>query len=117
MARSRKLRERTYIHLKPLRHRRDAILGALENWNRNQVIRIIGAMTVAWVIGAVGIHFAERGDNPAFNTLGESFFSVWVMLFSGLDNPPKTLLGRLFAMILLGTGVGLAGLFTGTVAS
>ena len=39
------------------------------------------------------------------------------MLFSGLDEPPKTAIGRLFAMVLLGTGVGLAGLFTGTVAS
>jgi voltage-gated potassium channel len=117
MARPRKLRKRTETFLRPLRPRRDALLAALENWNRNQAIRIVAAVMLAWVVGAVGIHLAERGDNPDFNTLGESFFSVWVMLFSGLDNPPKTALGRLFAMVLLGTGVGLAGLFTGTVAS
>jgi voltage-gated potassium channel len=66
----------------------------------------------------VGIHLAERdGGNPAFGTWVESFWSVWVLLFSGLDAPPATATGRFFAMILLGTGVGLAGLFTGTVAS
>jgi Trk K+ transport system NAD-binding subunit len=118
MARTRRRRSEGFIRrLIPSQTRREALLAALENWNRNQVLRIVGAISVAWVVGAVGIHLAERGDNPDFNTLGESFFSVWVMLFSGLDNPPKTTLGRIFAMVLLGTGVGLAGLFTGTVAS
>jgi voltage-gated potassium channel len=97
--------------------RRRAIQAFLSRWNRNQVLRIAGAILIAWVIGAVGIHLAERGGNPAFDTWTESFWSVWVLLFSGLDEPPKTATGRIFAMILLGTGVGLAGLFTGTVAS
>ena len=97
--------------------RRSALLAVLSNWNRHQVVRIMAAISVAWLLGTVGIHLAERGGNPAFDTWSESFFSVWVMLFSGLDNPPKTVLGRLFAMVLLGAGVGLAGLFTGTVAS
>ena len=74
-------------------------------------------MLVAWGGGVVGLHLAERGGNPAFETWTGSFLSVWVLLFSGLDEPPKTALGRVFAMVLLGTGVGLAGLFTGTVAS
>ncbi|HWE37304.1 MAG TPA: hypothetical protein VG406_12120, partial [Isosphaeraceae bacterium] len=97
--------------------RREALLAFLNWWNRNQVIRIVGAMLVAWVVGVVGLHLAERGSNPAFATWTGSFFSVWVLLFSGLDQPPNTAIGRVFAMILLGTGVGLAGLFTGTVAS
>src|SRR4051794_39403133 len=96
---------------------RQVIQSFLSRWNRNQVLRIAGAIVIAWVIGAVGIHLAERGGNPAFDTWTESFWSVWVLLFSGLDEPPKTATGRIFAMILLGTGVGLAGLFTGTVAS
>src|SRR3954451_17372242 len=97
--------------------RRAAILDFLTHWNRHQAVRIVAAMLVAWVIGSIGIHLAEKGGNPAFNTWGESLWSVWVMLFSGLENPPRTTLGRVFAMVLLGTGVGLAGLFTGTVAS
>jgi voltage-gated potassium channel len=94
-----------------------ALLVILSKWNRHQVVRIIEAITIAWVVGTIGIHLAERGGNPAFDTWIDSFWSVWVLLFSGLDEPPRTAFGRLFAMILLGAGVGLAGLFTGTVAS
>ena len=96
---------------------REALVRVLSYWNRNQAVRIALFFTLAWVVGAVGIHLAERGGNPSFDTIGESFWSVWVILFSGIDDPPRTTLGRFFAMILLGTGVGLAGLFTGTVAS
>ncbi|MHC5537782.1 potassium channel family protein [Singulisphaera rosea] len=99
------------------KHARLMLLAVLHQWNRHQAFRVVAAMMLAWLIGSVGIHLAERGDNEQFNTWSESFFSVWLMLFSGLDNPPKTLAGRLLAMLLLGTGVGLAGLFTGTVAS
>src|SRR5215218_9694140 len=86
---------------------RELVVTALHNWNRNQAFRIVAAITVAWVVGSVGIHLAEQGNNVAFDTWGESFFSVWVMLFSGIENPPKTFVGRFFAMVLLGTGVGL----------
>src|SRR4051812_12291418 len=96
---------------------RELLISALQNWNRNQAFRIVAAISVAWVVGSVGIPLAEQGNNVDFDTWSESFFKVWVMLFSGLDNPPKTFLGRFFAMVLLSTGVGLAGLFTGTVAS
>ena len=97
--------------------RRDVLVGILSGWNRYQSIRIVTAVFVAWVIGAVGIHWAEAGQNPSYDTWAESFWSVWVILFSGIEEAPKTPLGKFFSMILLGTGVGLAGLFTGTVAS
>src|SRR3954469_25096644 len=76
-------------------------------------------MLVLLVLGATGIHLAEAGpgDQGPFDTWSESFWNVWVMIFAGPDNAPKTVIGRLFAMILLGLGVGLAGLFTGSVAS
>ncbi len=79
--------------------------------------RIGLAVFAAWVLGVLGIHLSERGGNPAFDSWSESFWSVWLILFSGVESAPKTWLGRFFAMVLLGTGVGLAGLFTGTVAS
>ena len=86
---------------------------------RNQVARILAAMAVLWVVGAAGIHLAEHGarDDGPFDTWTESFWNVWVMIFAGPDNAPKTAVGRLIAMVLLGLGVGLAGLFTGSVAS
>ena len=97
--------------------RREAVVAVLAAWNRNQLARILATLLVVWVLGSLGIHLAERGGNPAFDEWGESFWNVWVMLFSGPENSPRTPFGRLLAMILLGTGVGLVGLFTGTVAS
>jgi Trk K+ transport system NAD-binding subunit len=84
---------------------------------RNQIFRVLTAMIVVWVAGATSIHLAERGGNSAFETWPESFFNVWVLLFAGPDEAPKTVIGRLISMLLLGLGVGLAGLFTGSVAS
>ena len=84
---------------------------------RNQIFRILIVVLVVWVMGATGIHLAERGNNPAFNTWTESLWNVWILLFAGPDQEPKTTVGRLISMALLGLGVGLAGLFTGSVAS
>jgi voltage-gated potassium channel len=84
---------------------------------RNQIFRIVVAVLVVWVVGATGLHLAERGGNPPFDTWSESFWNVWVLLFAGPDEAPKTTIGRFIAMACLGLGVGLAGLFTGSVAS
>jgi voltage-gated potassium channel len=96
---------------------RQTFLAILSSWNSYQVGRMVGGVILIWIIGATGLHFAERHTNPAFETPAESLWSVWILLFSGLDEVPKTLVGRILAMILLVAGVGLAGLFTASVAS
>ncbi len=112
-----RLHRRAVLYLISSKVRRDSIIQMLGIWNRNQAARIIVAVFVSWIVGAIGIHLAEHGENPDFDTWPKSFYSVWVILFSGIENSPKTVMGRIFSMVLLGTGVGLAGLFTGTVAS
>jgi voltage-gated potassium channel len=99
------------------RNWRYTLISVLIGWNRYQVGRVVGGVILVWVIGAVGLYLAEAHTNPAFETMGESLWSVWVLLFSGLDEVPKTPTGRLLAMVLLVAGVGLAGLFTASVAS
>ncbi len=96
---------------------REAFLAGLTAWNRHQVARIIGAVAVAWLLGATALYLAERSVNSDFATWGESLWNVWVLLFSGLDQPPKTAVGRLLTMAILVLGVGTAGLFTASVAS
>ncbi len=97
---------------------RSALLSALSSWNRNQVAQIAVAVVVIWLVGAVALFLAEREANAEhFGTFGKSLWGVWVLLFSGLDIPPETFAGRIIAMILLVLGVGLAGLFTASVAS
>lgn len=84
---------------------------------RNELARFVAAIFVLWLVGATVIHLAERGDQGSFATWGDSFFNVWVMLFSGVDTPPKTLIGRGVTVMILVAGVCLVGLFTGAVAS
>src|SRR5262249_45928153 len=96
-----------------------ALLAVLTHWNRHQVGRVIGGLILTWLIGAVGLYWAEGWTNPGYAGVGESLWSVWALLFSGLDDAytPKTATGRFLAMVLLVAGVGLAGLFTASVAS
>jgi voltage-gated potassium channel len=89
----------------------------LLSWTRHEIARFFVAVVIAWVLGAVGIHLAERRSNESFRTWGDSFWNVWVMMFSGIDNPPRTTLGRFLTVVVVGIGIGLVGLFTGAVAS
>ena len=96
---------------------REFCLFAFHAWNRYQVARIVCAVGAAWLLGATALYFAERKVNPDFETWPESLWSVWVLLFSGLHEPPRTNAGRLATMFILILGVGAAGLFTASVAS
>ncbi len=96
---------------------RAAILAALSAWNRHQAARIIASVAVAWMLGATALYLSEHGANPDFASPGDALWNVWVLLFSGLDQPPKTVAGRLVTMVILVLGVGAAGLFTASVAS
>jgi voltage-gated potassium channel len=96
---------------------RDTLLRVLIAWNRHQVPKILVAIVVIWIVSGTALHFAERGTNPEFGTWRQSFWNVWVTLFSGLDKVPTTVAGRLVISAVLVVGVALAGLFTASVAS
>ena len=96
---------------------RAALLGVLSAWNRNQVWKILTSVVVIWIASGTALHYAERDSNPAFKTLGESFWNVWVTLFSGLNNAANSPVGRLVVAAVLVIGVALASLFTASVAS
>jgi len=72
---------------------------------------------VIWLVSGTALYVAERGTNPAFETMRESLWNVWVTLFSGLNNAPNSRVGRLVMAAVLIFGVALAGLFTASVAS
>ena len=98
---------------------RVVVLKALTGWNRNQVGQIAVGVVLTWLLGALALYLAERGEGAKseFATWTGALWGVWVLLFSGLDSPPETAAGRVIAMVLLVLGVGLAGLFTASVAS
>ena len=96
---------------------RDALLSVLKAWNRHQIPKILTAVVVIWIVSGTALHFAEGGTTPAYETWRESLWNVWVTLFSGLGEAPKTVGGRLIVSGVLVVGVALAGLFTASVAS
>jgi voltage-gated potassium channel len=96
---------------------RRALLAILRAWNRNQIWRILTAILLIWFLGATALHLLEGEANPAFASWGESLWNVWVTLFSGMSNAPSSLAGRVAAVLVIVSGVALAGLFTASVAS
>ena len=95
----------------------EALLNVLRAWNRHHVWKILAAIVAIWIVSATALHFAERATNPAFATLRESFWNVWVTLFSGLEIEINSRVGRFVVAAVLVVGVALAGLFTASVAS
>jgi voltage-gated potassium channel len=96
---------------------RDTLLNILKAWNRHQVWKILTAIVAIWIISSVALHLAEGDTNPAFKTLSESLWNVWVLLFSGLEIEINSSAGRFVVAAVLVVGVALAGLFTASVAS
>jgi voltage-gated potassium channel len=101
------------------RNWRHRLVAMVTSWNRYQVGRVIEGVILTWLLGALVLYLAERGEAPGYSSFVESLWSVWALLFSGLDDAytPHTVIGRTIAMFLLVAGVGLAGLFTASVAS
>lgn len=96
---------------------RRVLFDILSKWNRHHLRRVLSAILIVWLVGATALYFAERGSNPDFKTLGESLWNVWVTLFSGVNNPPTTLAGRVIAVVVIASGGVLAALFTASVAA
>ncbi len=84
---------------------------------RNRFFQIVAVLILVWVIGSLVIHSVEGEDNPAYSSWGEALWNVWLALFNGMNDTPKTFVGRAVAVIILIVGVCLVGVFTGNVAS
>ncbi|MDX2038379.1 MAG: NAD-binding protein [Isosphaeraceae bacterium] len=92
------------------------LLGIVAAWNRHHFFWVIGGVCGVWIAGSALLHWIED-ENPNFDDWGDSLWSVGILLFSGLDETPKTLGGRVVTLVILVVGVGSAGLFTASIAS
>lgn len=93
------------------------LVSSVASWSRHQLGRLSGLALVAWLLGSLGIYLAERRVNPEYASPFDALWNVWLLLFSGLEDAPKTHIGRLLAMFLVVIGVILMGFFTATVAA
>ena len=80
-------------------------------------IFVVALTTV--VLGALGIYTVETGLNPSIGGFGDALW--WAVVTATTvgygDVSPVTLEGRLIAVLLMVTGIGVIGVFTATVAS
>ncbi len=93
------------------------LLTSLATWGRHQLGRVVVAALGIWLLGSLGLYFAERRVNPLYRSPYDALWNVWLLLFSGLQDAPMTHAGRLVAMLLVIVGVVLVGFFTATLAS
>jgi voltage-gated potassium channel len=85
-----------------------------------QQFHFVGLVAIATVVlGAVGIYVAEGGENRTISGFGDALW--WAIVTATTvgygDVSPVTLEGRLIAVALMVTGIGVIGVFTATVAS
>jgi voltage-gated potassium channel len=71
------------------------------------------------VLGAVAVYVLELGRNRAITSFGDALWwaAATVTTVGYGDIAPVTLEGRLVAVVLMVTGIGVIGVFTATVAS
>ncbi len=93
------------------------VLTSLATWGQDQVSRLVAVSLLIWFLGAFGLFLAERRQDDGYNTFSEAFWNVGVLLFSGLEEAPKTLPGRVLALTLVVIGVALVAFFTASLAS
>ena len=103
--------------LRSLRELRRFFLTLMSSWGRHQIWNIVAAILGVWLAGSVIIYALEPADSPAFGTWGKSFWNVWIILFSGVNDSPVTTGGKFVAVGVIVAGAALAGLFTASVAS
>jgi voltage-gated potassium channel len=70
-------------------------------------------------LGALGVFLVERGSNRSIGSFGDALW--WAVVTATTvgygDVSPVTLEGRLIAVVLMLTGIGVIGVFTATVAA
>jgi voltage-gated potassium channel len=70
-------------------------------------------------IGALGIFIFESGSNKTIGSFGDALW--WAVVTATTvgygDVSPVTIEGRMIAVVLMLTGIGVIGIFTATIAS
>jgi voltage-gated potassium channel len=81
------------------------------------LVAIVATLVIA--LGAVGGYIAEGNTNPSVHSFGDALW--WAVVTATTvgygDVSPSTLEGRVIAVILMLTGIGVIGVFTATLAS
>ena len=85
----------------------------------NELMKVVTILIIMWFIGAIGILILESNNQPDFNSLKNTlWWTIVTMTTVGYgDMSPQGDYSRLFATFIMLTGIGISGLFTGTISS
>jgi voltage-gated potassium channel len=93
------------------------LLRGLLRHHRFQYVLLVAFAVVG--LGAIAIYVVESGSNAAVDSIGDALW--WAVVTATTvgygDVSPVTAEGRLIAVVLMITGIGVIGVFTATVAS
>ena len=83
------------------------------------ISKVVFALFAVWTLGGIGIFFLESNLQPSFNSILNSlWWTIVTMTTVGYgDMSPSGLPGRIFAIIIMISGIGLIALVTGTISS
>ncbi|OFW02253.1 MAG: hypothetical protein A3J29_23170 [Acidobacteria bacterium RIFCSPLOWO2_12_FULL_67_14b] len=86
---------------------------------RHQFQYVLVVTGAVMLLGSVGLYVVERNQNEAITSFGDAlWWAVTTTTTVGYgDIYPKTGEGRLIAVFLMLTGIGVIGIFTATIAS
>ncbi len=98
---------------------RRRLIGFLfRNILRSPVFIIITLMIVIVMVGSALLWIVEHAANPNFRTIPESIWSIFVYLFSGLeDRGPQTAFGKVVAIFIFLSGVSVMGMIYGRITA
>jgi voltage-gated potassium channel len=85
---------------------------------RSPVIIISLLLFIIVLIGSALLWIVEHATNPNFSTIPESVWSIFVYLFSGLeDRGPTTAFGKVVAIFIFLSGVSVMGMIYGRITA
>ena len=95
------------------------LLEKIESLWAKPISKVIVALLAVWTLGGIGIYFLEGGVQPSFdNIINSLWWTIVTMTTVGYgDMSPSGLPGRIFAIIIMMSGIGLIALVTGTISS
>ena len=81
------------------------------------ITKVIFSLLLVWALGSVGIYFLE--NNGDFNNLANAFWwtIVTITTVGYGDMSPVGVPGRIFAIIIMFSGIGLIAIVTGSISS
>jgi voltage-gated potassium channel len=95
------------------------LLEKIESLWAKPISKVIVALLAVWTLGGIGIYFLEGEVQPSFdNIINSLWWTIVTMTTVGYgDMSPSGLPGRIFAIIIMMSGIGLIALVTGTISS